>query len=106
MIINNDKEIIILKNNSNLGSIVYAIVYRRILTHTMNSLLCYYDFVLRVKILRFDYRRILTRTMDLLWEFCIAGQNPTRVKILRNRARIIITPHSCKFSLLIFHTIK
>ena len=30
--------------------------------------------------------RILTRTMDMLLEFCIAGQNPTRVKILRNRA--------------------
>ena len=29
-------------------------------------------------------RRILTRTMDMLLEFCIAGQNPTRVKILRN----------------------
>ena len=30
-------------------------------------------------------RRFLTRTMDLLLGFCIAGQNPTRVKILRNR---------------------
>ena len=31
-------------------------------------------------------RRILTRTMDMLLEFCIAGQNLTRVKILRNRS--------------------
>ena len=31
-------------------------------------------------------RRILTRTMDMLLECCIAGQNPTRVKILRNSA--------------------
>ena len=31
-------------------------------------------------------RRILTRTMDMLLEFCIAGQNPTRVKILHNSA--------------------
>ena len=29
-------------------------------------------------------RRTLTRTMDLLLGFCIAGQNPTRVKVLRN----------------------
>ena len=31
-------------------------------------------------------RRILTRSMDMLLEFCIAGLNPTRVKILRNRS--------------------
>ena len=30
--------------------------------------------------------RILTRTMDMLLGFCIAGQNPKRVKILSNRA--------------------
>ena len=35
-------------------------------------------------------RRILTRTMDMLLEFCIAGQNPTRVKILRNRAAMTL----------------
>ena len=34
-------------------------------------------------------RRILTRTMDMLLESCIAGQNPTRVKILRNSSLVL-----------------
>ena len=35
-------------------------------------------------------RRILTRTMDMLIEFCIAGQNPTRVKMLRNSPLLLL----------------
>ena len=51
-------------------------------------------------------RRILTRTMDMLLEFCIAGQNPTRVKILRNSPLLLTKISSQIFSRRVFLTIK